>query len=164
MPDAVHGVAYANRSRQMVNGGSIREGPRETVDVAYVLANKLRRRVEEARREACRMNLRVQTIDDANLVPAFDQRIDQMRADESRTTNHDHAQGRLSRPLAGGTTNQYATGPSRPSRRLQDGSASEESANAIEGKKSSVRDYFPAVLPSSPRPRRLTSIPKRLIF
>src|SRR5215469_15411072 len=92
MPDAVHGVAYPNRSRQMVDGGSILEGPRETVDVAYVLANKLRRRVEEARREACRMNLRVETIDDAHLVPALDQRIDQMRANESGTTNDHDAQ------------------------------------------------------------------------
>jgi len=92
MPDAVHGVAYANRSRQMVNGVRILEGPPETVDLAYVLANKLRRRVEEARRKACRMNLRVQTIDDANLVPSFDKRIDQMRANESGTTNDHDAQ------------------------------------------------------------------------
>jgi hypothetical protein len=76
----------------MVNGGSIHKGPLETVDVAYVLANKLRRRVEEARREACRMNLPVQTIDDAHLVPAFDQHIDQMRANESGTTNDHDAQ------------------------------------------------------------------------
>jgi hypothetical protein len=80
----------------MKNGGGILEGPSQTVDLADVLANELGRRVEEARREACRMNLRVQTIDDANLVPAPDQRIDQMRANESGTTNHDHAQGRRS--------------------------------------------------------------------
>jgi hypothetical protein len=38
------------------------------------------------------MNLWVQTIDDAHLVPAFDQRIDQMRANESGTTNDHDAQ------------------------------------------------------------------------
>ena len=34
------------------------------------------------------MNLGIQTVDDANLVPAFDQRIDQMRADEPGTTRN----------------------------------------------------------------------------
>jgi len=46
------------------------------------------------------MNLRVQTIDDANLVAAFDKRIDQVRANESGTTNDHHAQRRLSPPAA----------------------------------------------------------------
>src|SRR6516165_7935021 len=132
MPDAVHGVAYSDRSRQMVNGLRILKGSPQTLDLTDILANELCRRVEEARRAACRMNLRVQTVDDANLVPTFDQRIDQMRANESGTTNHDHAQGRLSCRHARGTTNQYATGPSRPTRRLQDGSASEVRANAME--------------------------------
>jgi hypothetical protein len=76
----------------MVNGRRIREGPLETVNVAYVLANKLRRRVREARRNTRRMNLPVETIDDAHLVPAFDKRIDQMRANESGTTNDHDAQ------------------------------------------------------------------------
>ena len=51
-----------------------------------------RRRIGKIIESLCRMNLRVQTVDDANLVPAPDQRIDQMRANESGTTNDHDAQ------------------------------------------------------------------------
>jgi len=43
MPDAVHGVSDAHRSRQVVNALRIPEGSPQTVDLAYILANELRR-------------------------------------------------------------------------------------------------------------------------
>ena len=111
------------------------------------------------------MNLQVQTIDDATWCPrsiSASTRCEPMNPAPPITITRKEGSPW---PHARGTMKSVCNRPESPFQKIAEWkriARAERNGRRVEPRK----DYFPAALlaPSSPRPRRLTSIPRRLIF